>query len=217
VFELYQAAITPHQILLTLLLALVVLYWLLVILGALDFETDLPDDLGDGGDGDAGIHHGHGVNTGGAWLTAGRLFGFSQVPIAVWGSFMILFMWFISLVLNQKWNPEASTMQALLLLLPNGIISALVTKLVTIPVAKLFKAMADADTEAEEVIGRTGIVCSMEADERYGQLEITALGVPLLINVRTQPGEPALPKGSAAQVTAAGPDHAYYFIEPLKS
>lgn len=216
VIELYQAAISPHQILLTLLLALVVFYWLLVILGALDFETDLPDDLG-GGDADADIHHGHGVNTGGAWLTAGRLFGFSQVPIAVWGSFMILFIWFTSLVLNQKWNSEAGTARALLLLLPNAVISALMTKLVTIPVAKLFKAMADADTEAEEVIGRTGTVCSMEADERYGQLEISALGVPLLINVRTQPGEPALPKGTAAKVTAAGPDHAFYFIEPLKS
>lgn len=217
-FELYQAAITPHQILLTLLLALVVLYWLLVILGALDFETDLPDDLGDGGgDTDGGIHHGHGVNTGGAWLTAGRLFGFSQVPIAVWGSFMILFMWFTSLALNQKWNPEASTAQALLLLLPNFAVSALITKIVTIPVAKLFKAMADADTEAEEVIGRTGIICSIEADERYGQIEISAMGVPLLINVRTQPGEPALPKGTAAKVTSAGPDNAYYFIEAIPS
>ncbi|MES2598825.1 MAG: hypothetical protein V4662_26060 [Verrucomicrobiota bacterium] len=219
-FELYQASISPHQILLTLLLALVVFYWLLVILGALDFETDLPDDFGDGGgDADGGIHHGHGhgVNTGGAWLTAGRFFGFSQVPIAVWGSFMILFMWFTSLVLNQVWNPDADTGRALLLVLPNFIISAIITKIVTIPVAKLFKAMADADTEAEEVIGRTGIVCSIEADERYGQLEISAMGVPLLINVRTLPGQPTLPKGTTALVISAGPDHAYYFIEPLKS
>ncbi|GEP41918.1 hypothetical protein [Brevifollis gellanilyticus] len=213
-FELFQAAITPHQILLSLLLVLVVLYWLLVILGALDFETDLPDDLSDG---DADVSHGHGVNTGGAWLTAGRFFGFSQVPIVVWMSFMILFMWFISLALNELWNAEASTGQALLLILPNLLLSAISTKLVTIPVAKLFKAMADADTEAEEVIGRTGIVCSIEADERYGQLEINARGVPLLINVRTRPGEPTLPKGTPARVTEAGPDHVWYFIEPLQS
>lgn len=209
-FELFQAAISPHQVLLTLLLALVVCYWLLVILGALDFETDLPDDLGDG---DGEVHHGHGVNTGGAWLTAGRFFGFSQVPIVVWLSFMILFMWFHSLVLNQMWNPADSTLQALVLLLPNLVASLVVTKLVTIPVAKLFKAMADADTEAEEVIGRTGTVCSMEADESYGQLEITANGAPLLINVRTQPGAAALQKGQQAKVTAAGPDNAFYFIE----
>lgn len=207
-FELFQAAISPHQLLLTLLLVLIIFYWLLVIFGALDFETELPDDIGEG-DGDA--HQAHGVNTGGAWLTAGRLFGFSQVPIVVWLSFLVLFMWFLSLVLNEKWNTTHSSLQAFILILPNLVGSLIITKLVTIPVAKLFKAMADADTEAEEVIGRTGTVCSVEADETYGQLEITTQGVPVLINVRTQQG--SLPKGSLAQVTAAGPDSAFYFIE----
>lgn len=211
-FELFQAAISPHQVLFTLLLALVVCYWLLVIFGALDFETDLPDDFGDG---DGEVHHGHGINTGGAWITAGRLFGFSQVPIVVWLSFLILFVWFLSLALNEKWNPAHSTTQAFILLVPNLVGSLITTKIVTIPIASLFKAMADADTEAEEVIGRTGVVCSMEADETYGQLEITANGAPLLINVRTDGG--TLSKGSKAKITAAGPDHAFYFIESLKS
>lgn len=209
--ELFQAAISPHQVLLTLLLALVVCYWLLVILGAMDFDTDIPDaDL----DLDSDGHHAHhGMSTGGVWLTAGRFLGFSQVPLVVWGSFMVLFLWFGSLVLNQVWNPSHSTLQAFILLLPNLIISLVITKLVTIPVAKLFKAMADADTEAEEVIGRTGVVCSMEADETYGQLEITANGAPLLINVRTEDG--TLVKGTQAKITAAGPDNAFYFIESL--
>jgi hypothetical protein len=57
----------------------------------------------------------------------------------------------------------------------------------------------------------------MEADERYGQLEIAANGAPLLINVRTQPGALSLPKGTPAQVTTAGPENAFYFIESLKS
>ncbi len=211
VFELFQAAISPHQILLTLLLALVVCYWLLVILGAMDFDTDLPDaDL----DVDSDGHHAHhGMSTGGVWLTAGRFLGFSQVPLVVWGSVMVLFMWFGSLVLNQVWNPSQSTPQAFILLLPNLILSLVVTKLITIPVAKLFKAMADSDTEAESVIGRSGTVCSIEADETYGQLEITANGAPLLINVRTQSG--TLTKGTAAKVTVAGPDNAFYFIESL--
>ncbi|MBK8038068.1 MAG: hypothetical protein IPK22_13195 [Verrucomicrobiaceae bacterium] len=209
-FELFQAAISPHQVLLTLLLALVVCYWLLVIFGALDFETDLPDDFGAG---DADGSHGHGINTGGAWITAGRLFGFSQVPIVVWLSFLILFMWFLSLALNEKWNSTHSTAQAFILLGPNLAGSLIITKLVTIPIASLFRAMADADTEAEEVIGRTGTVCSIEADETYGQLEVTANGAPLLINVRTQGG--TLAKGSQAKITAAGTDNAFYFIESV--
>jgi len=219
VFELFQAAVTPHQILLSLLLSLVVGYWLLVILGALDFETDIPNEFSfdSDGDGSPDIQQAHGINTGGAWLTAGRFFGFSEVPIVVWLSFMILFLWFGSLMLNEWYNKPASIGQACLLFIPNLVASLFVTKLVTMPVAKLFKAMSDADDEAETVIGRTGTVVSMEADASYGQLEITANGAPLLINVRTPLGTPALTKGTQATVTSAGPDNVFYYIDPLKS
>ena len=213
-FELFQAATSPNQLLLTLLLGMVVGYWTLVILGALDFDTDIPDDfnLDADGDGIPDLPLAHGASsTGGAWLTAGRFLGFSQVPIVVWLSFMILFLWLGSLALNEWHNPTASAGQALLLFLPNLIGSLIATKLTTMPVAKLFAAMADADTEAEEVMGRIGIVVSMEADETYGQLEITANGAPLLINVRTLSG--SIPKGTQAQVTTPGPDNLFYFIE----
>lgn len=215
-FELLQASILPHQLLLSLLLTLVVLYWLLVLLGALDFEADLPDDLGvDGADhGSAGTTHAHGLSTGGAWMATGRFFGFSQVPLVVWLSFMVLFLWFGSLMLNDWYNPAGSLGQAAWLLLPNLVGSLIVTKLVTFPVGKLFKAMGDADSEAEEVIGRTGVVVSTEADATYGQLQITTANVPLLINVRTQPGAVPLKRGDSAKVIAAGPDTVFYLIEP---
>ena len=213
VFELFQAAISPHQILLTLLLALVVCYWLLVILGALDFDTDLPDaDVNVDSDG----HHAHkGMSTGGAWFTLGRIFGFTQVPLVVWLSFMVLFLWFYSLLSNHLWNPSADRSRALLLLLPILIATVITTRLITHPIALVFKAMNDTDSEAEEVIGRVGIVCSMEADETYGQLQITGQGAPLLINVRTAAGVPALKKGEQAKVLSAGPDNTFYHIEPI--
>ena len=216
VSELFQAALLPHQLLLSLLLALVVCYWLLVLLGALDFEADLPDDLGSDGDahGSSSAAHGHGMSTGGAWLATGRFFGFSQVPLVVWLSFLILFLWFGSLVLNEWYNHPGNLVQALWLLLPNLLGSLIMTKLVTFPVAKLFKAMGDADSEAEEVIGRIGVITSTEADATYGQLEITTSNVPLLINVRTQPGATPLKRGDPAKVTAAGPDNIFYLIEP---
>jgi phosphoglycerol transferase MdoB-like AlkP superfamily enzyme len=216
VFDLFQASIQPHQLLLSLLLTLVVCYWLLVLLGALDFEADLPDDLGTDGDAHhgSGSSHALGMSTGGAWLSVGRFIGFSQVPLMVWLSFMILFLWFGSLALNEWYNQAGSLVQAIWLLLPNLLGSLIATKLVTFPVAKLFKAMGDADSEAEEVIGRTGIIVSTEADASYGQLEITTASVPLLINVRTEPGVAPLKRGDSATVIAAGPDNIFYLIEP---
>jgi hypothetical protein len=213
VTELFQAAIAPHQVLLTLLLGLMVAYWLLVILGALDFDADLPDaDL----DVDADGHHAHkAMGTGGVWYTLGRFFGFTQVPLVVWLSFMVLFMWFYSLLFNHLWNSGADTSRALVLLLPVFVATVITTRVITWPIARVFKAMNDTDTEAEEVLGRVGTVCSMEADETYGQLQIAGQGAPLLINVRILPGTPVLKRGSQAKVVSAGPDNVFYHIESI--
>ncbi|MEO5712546.1 MAG: hypothetical protein ABIT37_03580 [Luteolibacter sp.] len=215
-FELLQASFSQHQILLTIILGMVVCYWLMVILGVLDMETDVADGFGDG-DMDMDMDSGHDAGAGGIWMSTGRFVGFSKVPLVVWLSFMSLFMWFISLVLNEYWNPDAAASRALILLLPNFVASGIVTKIVTIPIARLFAAMADADHEGEEVLGRTGIVTSMEADETYGQIEIAGAGAPLLINVRCRPGDPAFKKGAAVRVTAAGPDEKFYYIESPES
>jgi hypothetical protein len=94
-------------------------------------------------------------------------------------------------------------------------VSALATKLTTIPIAKLFKAMADADTEAETVVGRSGIVVSVDVDERGGQLQIPGLGAPVLVNVRTLPGESTFKKGDEAKVTQASADNSFFYIEPI--
>ncbi len=209
VFELFQASISHHQILLTLALGLVVLYWLMVIAGVCHLETDAPDAFVDG--------HGatdltHDTSGGSLWISTGRSLGITKVPIVVWVSFIILFMWFLSLVLNQTWNPSTSISRAIILLVPNFVISAIITKIVTIPIAKLYVSMAESDPEGELVIDRTGTVVSMEADDTYGQVEIVGKGAPLLINVRTQPGAAPLVKGTSVTVTAAGPDHNFYYV-----
>lgn len=213
-FELFQASISQNQILLTFALGLVVVYWLMVIIGVLDLDTDIPDVHLDT---DGIVDLSHDASSGSVWLSTSRAFGFSKIPIVVWASFLILFLWFISLVLNQYWNPQATTTRALALLIPNFFISAIITKIVTIPVAKLFSAMSESDPEAEEVLGRTGTVTTMEADESYGQVEIICKGAPLLINVRTRPGDVALKKGTSVTLIAAGPDHNFYYIEPSPS
>jgi hypothetical protein len=207
VVELFQASVSQNQILLTIILGMVVCYWLMVILGVLDLETDVADG------GDIDMDPGHDAATGSIWMSTGRFLGFSKVPIVVWLSFVSLFMWFFSLVLNQYWNPGADVSRALLLLAPNFVVSVIVTKIVTIPIARLFAAMADADSEGEEILGRNGIVISMEANETYGQIEIPVKGAPLLVNVRCQAGSPVLKKGTAVKVTDAGPDNKFYYIE----
>ncbi len=214
--ELIREAFGAHNIIVTMMLGLVVCYWLLVMAGAVDFDLDL-FDFGDAGATpeipdapDSSVH------LGGAWLTAGKFLGFSQVPMVVWGSFLALFMWATSLVLNYQYNGEPGNREvttSLLLLIPNVIGSLILTKLATLPVAKLFAAMSDADNESEEVVGRTGTVVSAEVDAHYGQLEIIGKGATLLINVRLDEGAARLSKGDLAKVVSAAADQSFYYVK----
>jgi hypothetical protein len=218
VIELIQEALASYNLPLTMLLGLVVFYWLLVIIGAMDFDVDMPDvgDVDTGPDfsdvsSDSSSHH-----VGGAWLTAGRFLGFSQVPIAVWASFFTLFLWAISIVLNYQFNGvpgDRDTGTATMLLLPGALGSLILTKLAIIPVARMLTAMANASTENVTVLKKIGIVTTTQVTQRYGQLQIDGTGAPVLINVRLREGRTPLSKGDSAIVTESSPDGTYHYVE----
>lgn len=212
--ELIRESLSAHQLPITVLLGVVVFYWLLVVFGLVDLEGDV-FELGDGG-GDG--HVGGSTAMGGAWVTVGKWLGFSKVPIAVWGSFAVLFVWLAALILNYRFNGEPGARdvsRAMLLLVPSSVISLVLTKWVTLPVGKLFAAMADADTEAMEVIGKVGRVMTGTVDERYGQIQLAGHASPLLLDVRVMPGAVGLNKGDAARVKEASADGAWYFVEAV--
>jgi hypothetical protein len=215
--ELIRESLSAHQLPITVLLGVVVLYWLMVVFGLVDLEGDvfeLGDGVGDGGDG----HVGGSTAMGGAWVTLGKWLGFTKVPIAVWGSFAVLFAWLAALILNYRFNGEPGARdvsRAVLLFVPSGLISLVVTKLVTLPVGKLFAAMADADREAVEVIGKVGHVVTGTVDERYGQIQLAGHASPLLLDVRVIPGALHLTKGDAARVKEASADGTWYFVETV--
>lgn len=216
-FELLREAISAHQLPATIVLAMVMLYWLAVMVGGLDFDSSVLDgaDLSDAHNG----HHGPSA-LGGAWVSVGRLLGFARVPVAVWGSFAVLFTWAAALLLNYQFNGEPGNrdmLKAALLFVPASLIGLVLTRIVTIPVARLFGAMTDADTEGVRVIGQTGQVTTLTVDERHGQVQIPSSGAPVVINARVQAGAPTLKKGDPARVVRASADGSYYFVEPASS
>lgn len=217
--ELIQEAIALYNLPLTLMLGLVVFYWLMVVFGALDFETDLPD-FGDGGGELSDLSGDHGGASGGAMLTAGRFLGFSQVPLAIWGSFFVLFLWLFALVLNHRFNGvsgDRDLATAAWFLIPSGIASLVLTKLVTLPVAKLFSAMGDVTTESLAVIGREGTVTTTALDHQHGQIEVGESGAPALINARLREPGPTLVKGDRVRILEASDEGTFYYVEPIPS
>ncbi|HEY1095159.1 MAG TPA: hypothetical protein VGE61_10680 [Glycomyces sp.] len=157
-------------------LVVVVLYWLTVIIGALDVDV-----VEVGGDAE--------LDAGGFWSA----FGFGEVPFTVVLSLWITLGWIVT-VLGTTWVrsanmfvPAALTGTAVLVA---GIgVGMLGAKLLTRPLAKLFEdapATAHADLVGKVCVVRTGTV-TLDS----GQAEITDdEGSVLLINVRRSPHEP---------------------------
>ncbi len=218
-FEFIQEALSLHNLPLTALLGMVLLYWMMVMIGALDFEGDIDvPDLPDGDTGPPGMNLHHSGDLSGVMVLAGRFFGFGQVPIAVWGSFFLLFLWGFAIILNHRFNGESgdrSMATAAWLLLPGGLASLVLTKVVTLPLATLFAAMSSVSTGATTIVGNTGTVNTTGLDDSHGQVEIKGSGAPALINARLLKAGPALQKGDRVRVVEMASEGTFYYVEPV--
>jgi hypothetical protein len=212
--ELIHEAFGLHNLPLTVLLGLVVGYWLLVILGAMDADSDVGVDV----EGDGIPDHMDGQVSHGCFALISSLFSVGQVPFMIVISVLTLSMWLGSLLANYYFNgtPDArSAWTALGIMVPNFIVALILTRILLWPVAKLFSAMDKNDTGIH-VIGAKARVVSIEVDETYGQVEIADQGgAPALLNVRTIAGAEQLPRNAIVKIIKASDDGSFYFVEPV--
>lgn len=190
--ELWEQAILSYNLPLTVLLGLVLLFWVVSLLGVGgDVDGDVDLDV-DGDPGEAG----------------GSVFGFilkfvnaQDVPVMLVLSLLAVFMWFISVVSNYYLNEGQSSTLAGLLFVGNFFLSVLAVKYTTQPLRKFFRIMKDDKEHTEPLIGSTGHVKSRTLDQDFGQCEvIRPKGAPALLNCRLAEGENPLSRGDAILV-----------------
>ncbi|MFK7775645.1 MAG: hypothetical protein AB8F94_26115 [Saprospiraceae bacterium] len=207
--ELFQAALSAENIIYTLLLVLVLFYWLSVIAGGLDmnsFEIDLDIDVDLDVDADV---DGAGGTSG--WL-AGALhfFNFGKLPTMVILSFVILFAWMINVLLNHYMG-GGSLVFALILMLPNLFISLLLTKIITTPLIPVFKQL----NTPEEDVDFVGMTCKLTVTAnktKKGQAEVIHENRSLLIYVKVDDDVNEINKGEDAIILRPSKDASYFFI-----
>ncbi len=211
--ELINEAFSLHNLPASILLATVLIYWLLVILGLADADDVGGVDAGvDGGlDSDAGHHGGEG----GLLSSAGRFFHLGVIPFMIVLSVMSLFLWGISILANYYLNGEPgarSHLVAIGLLVPNLLVSAVATRLLLAPAKNYFTGLQDKAQAEAIIVGRQGVVISAQVDAHYGQVEIRTQSAPLLLNARTSGETPPIPKGAMVTFIEPAPDHAWYIV-----
>ncbi len=209
--EILQEAFSTVNVGLTVLLIVIILYWISVILGVLDvemFDFDIDADI------DVDIDADVDIAGGGFMHSVMEFFYFGEVPIMFLVSILILNMWVISMISNHCLNQSGSMLIALLLFAGNFLLSAFITKLIATPVKKLYAGMNEDCNAPRDVVGRRCIVTTTVVSDRLGQAEVRDGGAPILLNVITVDGT-EMHKGDEAVVVSRDDEKGLYFIAPF--
>ncbi|YCM45595.1 hypothetical protein V2O64_06135 [Verrucomicrobiaceae bacterium 227] len=208
--ELWEQALLSYNLPLTILLGLVGVFWLLSLLGALDFdsfETDFDVDA------DADLDGGGSVFDG-----VMKFVNAQDVPVMFILSLLTLFMWVISIASNYYFNSAGSEGVALGFLSVNFIVSVLLVKYVTQPLRPMFRAIKNDQEHQEPLIGSSGFVKSRVLDQGFGQCEVTRPnGAPALLNCKLASREEPLVRGEKILVIDYDDSDQKYLIKPLKN
>lgn len=212
--ELLQAALSPVNLLYTFLLALVLLYWLTVIVGALDMNAlDVDFDLDMDSDIDIDVDSNVDVDSGSGGWFAGALqfFNFGKMPMMIILSFTILFTWMINILMNH-YIGQGSMPFAIALMLPNLFVSLLLTKLFTTPLVPLF-AQLNTSEENVDYIGMTCKVLVPATETKKGQAEVFHNNSALLVYIKVSKNDVgSIRKGEQAVIVDKAKDSAFYYI-----
>lgn len=227
--EIYQEAIRLINFPLSLVMGIIMIYWVMAIIGVLDLEilnfspdvdaggADIDIDGGDldldGGDGDVHVEHGgaeHGA--------LHHIFGYLHVgeaPVTVILSMLLTFMWGISMTSNYYFNKGDSILLGLAFLIPNFLVSITATGVAVIPIATVFRKLNDEQNVKKDVVGDICTVLTSKVDCEYGQCEISTGGAPITVNARTANEGEVLSKGQKAVVVRKN-DEGTYIIKSLE-
>lgn len=200
--ELLRTAITGVNIIPTTLLGLVVLYWLTVIIGAIDidffgFDVDVESDTI--------TSPFHGIL---AFLNV------ADLPFMLVFSIIILIFWTISMLMYLLPIETGGLINGILLV-PGFLASIIVTKFVTSPMKKLFSGVYKTDDKEGKIEGKLcTLLCGLTYG-RLGQAEVERCGAPIIINVKVSEGE-SLEKGDRAIVIEKDSNKNFYIIKKFE-
>lgn len=211
--ELIQIAFSPMNVVYTFLLILVVLYWLMIIVGAMDFGSfDLDFDLEV--DADVEVDVDADVSPSGVAGMAGILqfFNFGKLPFMVIMSFVILSCWTGS-ILGNYYLGKGSFLFMMALIIPNFLVGLFLAKIITKPLIPVFQKM-DAGVEPVDYVGMLCKIVLPPTNTKLGQAEVLIDDNRLLINVKLEKeSKDSLEKGAEALILRRQKNKSYYLIQ----
>ncbi len=225
------AAVAYPTIIWTTLLAVAVLYWLFVILGAVHLDLGADHGGADVGDVHAGDVHAGDVHAGdvhagdahadvdtdvdvdGGPLDIVGALRLRSVPMMVSGSFVSLLGWLLSWA-AAEWLGARGALWGSVSLAGSFVGALLLTSLAIRPLAPLFKP--NVARRRDSLVGKLCVVRTGRVDDSFGEATVEDGGAGLVVRVRVEHGE-ALGRGEEAVIVAWDEARESFVVAPMPS
>lgn len=182
----------------TLLALGICLYWLFVILGALDFDgLDFDLDLDSDADSILGL----------GWVGL-RSLNLGTVPLIIWLTVFGLSWWLFAMLVEST-IAENDWSAILFVVIRDMGVAILLTKIITQPLRGKFDHKVP--NPSYELVGKTCRITSSEVTKQFGQAEFKTEAAPLQLNVRAS--ETGLTKGDVAEIVAFDKENHVYHVK----
>lgn len=207
--EFFHEITSAANLIPTILVGLVLLYWIMIIVGFIGMDAiDLDVDADLGVDGDMDFD----VGGPGVFASLTHFLHMQDVPVVIVGSFFIIFWWIITVSVNHVINPDQGILVSLMILLPALGLSLFLTKLAVLPFAKGLKNYDQFEDARTHLIGAITTVTTSEVTSDFGQVELATDGPEITMNARTVAGV-TLRKGDSATIIAYDQNTDIYTVE----
>ncbi len=194
------------NIIVTVLFLVIILYWLVVLFGAVDFDTfDFDLDLDVDADVDVDIDSSNifGLNK------VLHFFNLGRVPFMIFLTFLVLPWWFGTVLVN-NWFGFEGFLSGFLVMIPMFFLSLFVAKILTTPFVKIFDAL-DKENVDRDVLGTIGEVRMMATNEKTGQAQFKLGGAFLTLDIRVKKGKTNI--GEKVMIINDSNKDDYYLVE----
>jgi hypothetical protein len=221
------------NIALTIFVMVLVTYWLISMIGGLDFDIDFDVDVDVDADIDVDIDTGSGVETGFEdtanvevnkddvvgkrrkplkwWQIVLIYFNFVGLPFMFTFTCFVFFWWISSLVLTSFFDLYETTFGFLIMFL-SFIPGLIFTKIFTNPFKSFFSKFNKDGDAPVDFIGRQGISNSTISGDKMGSAEVLIDGNPYSIYIKSENGE-TINYHDQILIIKASEGNTYYYVQ----
>ncbi len=232
---LFEQAFTMPTTVFSILLVLVVLYWLVTMLTGMDWVGDLADGVGGAADGvlegvvesaadglvegaeaasDVDFEAGRGPSESRGWL---RLLGLGELPSTLILSLLVVFGWVFSLggsalATKMAWL-TAGGVGAVVLTAATALALSIAATMVAVTPLRRFMRFVPA-TERRQLVAKHARVTTLRVDQEFGQAEVVNLsGAPILIQARSLDPINTIGRGDVVQIVGYDREREVFWVE----